>query len=250
MKVTLLQMDIAWNNPEANISRVEKLMEGQTADLFVLPEMWATGFVTKPTGIAEDEEASVALRWMKQTAACRQCAVCGSLAVRVAAGSYRNRHYFVTSSQTISYDKHHLFTPAHEHEGYTAGDSHVIATWGGFRWLLLTCYDLRFPVWARYGMAGEYDGIVYVANWPASRQDAWDVLVRARAIENQCYVVAVNRVGDDRACHYQGGSMVVDPVGRVIGRCNENAEHPLQVELSIDELLRRRSSFKVLDDRD
>ena len=251
MKIVLLQLDIEWSDPQANILRAERLMaQAGEADLYVLPEMWATGFATRPQGVAEDESSSQALRWMRQTASERQCAVAGSLAVRVGDGSYRNRHYFVMPGDEVFYDKHHLFTHGHEHEAYTAGQEHAIVDWRGLRWLLLTCYDLRFPLWSRYGKAGEYDAIIYAANWPAARQEAWEVLTRARAIENQCYVVAVNRVGDDPVGHYQGGSQVVEPIGSVVAACNKNAEQPLVVELSMENVLKRRRHFRVLDDRD
>ena len=244
MKTTLLQMDIAWGDPQENIQRAETLMAGTSSDLYVLPEMWATGFATEPAGIAEDEEQSVALQWMKQCARDRGCALSGSLAVRLADGSYRNRHYFVTPSGVSFYDKHHLFTYGGEHLHYTAGQSPVIVSWQGLQLLLLTCYDLRFPVFSRYGRAGAYDVIVYVANWPASRQSAWDVLTRARAIENQCYVVAVNRVGQDPVAAYGGGSVIIDPIGRVLTDGCGTAD------ISLERLQQMRSRFRVLDDRD
>jgi len=250
MNVVLLQMDIAWGDPVKNITRAERLMDGKEADLFVLPEMWATGFDTRPGGFAENEENSLALAWMRTTAKERQCAIAGSLAVCAADGTMRNRLYFITPDEEHYYDKHHLFSYGHEHEAYTAGQTHQIVAWQGFRFLLLTCYDLRFPVWSRYGIAGEYDAILCVANWPAVRCDAWDTLTRARAIENQCYVVAVNRVGIDPVTSYQGDSRIVDPIGRVIAECKKNAEFAISGKLSIDELQKRRSHFRVLDDRD
>jgi predicted amidohydrolase len=251
MDIVLIQFNIAWGNPEANVQRVEELMAAHRgADLYVLPEMWATGFATQPEGLAEEEGRSVALQWMKRTALRENCAICGSLAVRTADGHYRNRHYFVMPGQVTFYDKHHLFTHGHEHETYTAGNAHTVVEWRGVRFLLLTCYDLRFPVWARYGWAGEYDAIVYVANWPQSRMQAWEVLTHARAIENRCYVIAVNRVGDDAACHYAGGSMLIDPIGRTVEKAMENAEQLLHATLSMDELRKARERFRVLADRD
>lgn len=251
MTITLLQTDIAWAQPGENIRRVTALMDRcAVSHLYVLPEMWATGFATEPEGIAEDEKSSQALAWMRLTAAERRCALCGSLAVRVADGSYRNRHYFVTPASVMFYDKHHLFTHGHEDRRYTAGKEAVIVEWQGWRLLLQTCYDLRFPVFSRYGRAGEYDAIVYVANWPARRQLAWDTLVRARAIENQCYVVAVNRLGCDPACHYAGGSAVIDPVGRTVAHGNSGNEHWLTADIEIERLNEMRSHFRVLDDRD
>lgn len=254
MKVALLQMDIAWGNPEENVQRAEALRALQPgADLYVLPEMWATGFATSPEGLAEQESQSVALEWMRQTARSYSCAVCGSLAVEVEdehGTSYRNRQYFVTPDGISFYDKHHLFTHGHEDEHYTAGQTHTVVNWQGFRFLLLTCYDLRFPVWARYGWAGEYDVIIYVANWPQSRMDAWNVLTHARAIENQSYVIAVNRVGCDASCSYTGGSMMIDPIGRTIATCKNEAEHSLLAILSLSDLQKARARFKVLQDED
>ncbi len=254
MKVALLQMDIAWGNPEENVQRAEALRALQPgADLYVLPEMWATGFATSPEGLAEQESQSVALEWMRQTARSYSCAVCGSLAVEVEdehGASYRNRQYFVTPDGISFYDKHHLFAHGHEDEHYTSGQTHTIVNWQGFRFLLLTCYDLRFPVWARYGWAGEYDAIIYVANWPQSRMDAWNVLTHARAIENQSYVIAVNRVGCDASCSYTGGSMMIDPIGRTIAACKNEAEHSLLAILSLSDLQKARARFKVLQDED
>jgi len=251
MNVALLQLDIQWGQPMENIQRAKRLMDTSgDAQLYVLPEMWATGFVTEPSGMAEDERASVSLEWMRTVSKERNCAICGSLAIQTEDGSYRNRQYFVTPQRVDYYDKHHLFTHGGEHRHYTAGSQHKIVEWMGVRFLLLTCYDLRFPVWARYGLAGEYDAIIYVANWPQSRQEAWRVLTQARAIENQCYVVAVNRVGSDPVTSYAGGSSLIDPVGRMIVESKENAKQALVAPLSIDVLQKARSRFRVLADRD
>ena len=275
MKIALLQTDIVWNNPQENIVHAERLMEQATgADLYVLPEMWATGFATEPEGIAEDEQHSIALAWMKQTAQQKNCALSGSLAVRMEDGSYRNRHYFVTPQSVTFYDKHHLFTYGHEDEHFTAGQEAVVVEWQGWRILLQTCYDLRFPCFSRYGRNTPltshhspliYDAIIYVANWPEKRQLAWDTLVRARAIENQCYVVAVNRTGEaplnppeegkaDSASGksgevYAGGSVIIDPIGRTVAECPAG-EHSATAEIFIEKLRDMRSRFRVLDDRD
>lgn len=251
MNLALLQLDIVWGNPAENVRCAELLMdESPECDLYVLPEMWATGFTQQPETMAEEENSSIALQWMKAKAVEHHCAICGSLAVRVKDGSYRNRMYFVTPDKLYYYDKHHLFTPGEENFHYQSGKEHTIVTWRGFRFLLLICYDLRFPVWSRYGIAGEYDAIIYTANWPRSRQQAWEILIQSRAIENQCYVVAVNRVGDDVKTSYIGGSAVIDPIGRTIACCTENAEQSLTATLSIDDLVKARSRFNVLSDRD
>ncbi len=251
MKVTIFQTDIQWANPAENVQRAQLMLtENPGSDLYVLPEMWATGFATKPHDIAEDESSSVALRWMKQAAAENDCAICGSLAVRTQDDHYYNRQYFVTPNAVTIYDKHHLFTYGHEDRFITAGDRQVIAEWRGHHFLLLTCYDLRFPVCARYGRAGEYDAIICVANWPETRQQPWRILTRARAIENQCYLIGCNRVGDDQFCHYSGESLVCDSRGETLVQCPSNQPAACTVELDFEALSAARSRFRVLDDRD
>lgn len=250
MKVTILQTDIVWGSPADNIRRAEALMQcTEGTDLYVLPEMWSTGFCVEPESIAEDEADSASLEWMRNTARLRGCAVSGSLAVRVSDGSYRNRHYFITPKEEYHYDKRHLFSYGNENEFFTAGSDAVVAKWKGWRLLLLTCYDLRFPVFSRYGIAGEYDGVIYVANWPEKRREAWDVLLRARAIENQCCVIAANRTGIDITSRYNGGSAVIDAMGRAIMVANEK-ECACTASISIDDVKNRRQRFPVLADRD
>ena len=253
MRVTLLQSEIVWGDIDANIVQAQRLVdEAPKSQLYVLPEMWATGFTTQTIDGAIQEEGHPALAWMRHVADSRHCAVCGSLAISLESGSRRNRHYFVRPNQdTIPYyDKHHLFTYGHENLHYTAGQQHTIVEWGGVRFLLLTCYDLRFPVWSRYGIAGEYDVIIVVANWPRSRHLAWQVLTRARAIENQCYLIGVNRVGADPFTTYQGASCVISPKGSVLGQADDDRCMALTVDLNMEDLDKMRSRFRVLDDRD
>ncbi len=253
MKVTLLQTDIHWADAQRNIAEVSRMVELHGgSDLYVLPEMWSTGFATNPDGIIHDESANIALSAMQHMAHDHHCAISGSLAVRLADGTCRNRHYFVDgrSSLTYYYDKHHLFTYGHEDRYYTAGQEHQIVSYEDFRFLLLTCYDLRFPCWSRFATGREYDAIIVVANWPESRQSAWQLLTRARAIENQSYLVGVNRVGDDEYSHYAGASVVVDPIGRTVCQCRRHVPEALTADLDLAELRRRRDKFRVLDDRD
>ena len=253
MKVVMLQTDICWAKSDENVRRVQQLMaDAPDGDLYVLPEMWSTGFATQPEGIACPESDNDALRWMQQTAQTRQCAISGSLAVRAGDGSYRNRHYFVDgrAGETYYYDKHHLFSYGGENQFYTSGQQHTIVNYMGFRLLLQTCYDLRFPCWSRYADGREYDAIICVANWPSSRQSAWQLLLRARAIENQCYMIGVNRVGDDQKCHYIGASAVIDVTGHTLAQCRLGVPQALMCDIRMDELQRRREKFRVLDDRD
>ena len=252
MKVAILQTNIEWGRPEENIRQAERLMTWEPdADLYVLPEMWSTGFATEPEGIAEEEASSVALAWMKSKAKDLNCAICGSLAIHVD-GTYRNRHYFVDGRNGMvkHYDKHHLFTYGHEDQYYTAGDRHTIVDYEGFRFLLLTCYDLRFPVWSRYSDAYPYDAIICVANWPESRQNAWQILTRARAIENQAYLIGCNRVGNDSYNHYRGCSAIISPIGKTLARCKQNDPDTASFLLDLVSLRHKREKFRVLEERD
>lgn len=253
MKITIIQLDIVWNNPLQNISKVEEIIKQQpNSDLYVLPEMWATGFATEPLGVAEDESDSCSLKWMQDFANRQKCAICGSLAIRTDDGTYRNRHYFINgrSRKVEYYDKHHLFTYGKEGKFYQSGEDHTIVAYEGFRFLLLTCYDLRFPVWSRYADALRFDAIICVANWPSSRQNAWQILTRARAIENQAYLIACNRVGKDNYCSYLGQSAVINPIGKTLIHCQPNKESIATVEIDLETINHYRNKFAVLEDRD
>ena len=275
MKTTVIQLDIEWGSPLENIRRVERLMaEAPDSDLYVLPEMWSTGFATEPDGIAESESDSVSLEWMRATARRLHCAISGSLAMAVSnhnscvpsvaseqsssaqlsilSSQFVNRHYFIDgrSGSETYYDKHHLFTYGHEDRYYQPGSSHSIVEYCGFRILLLTCYDLRFPVWSRFSDALTYDAIIAVANWPESRQNAWQILTRARAMENQAYLIGCNRVGDDQYSHYRGLSAIISPIGKTLASCQPNKEQTVSFTLDLETVCHQRSKFKVLDDRD
>ena len=252
MKVTIIQLNSKWANPAENINRVEQLIgNNPDSDLYVLPEMWSTGFVTEPIGIAEEESSSVSLEWMKRFAHDHHCAICGSLAIHVDE-TYRNRFYFLNGeNDTFSYyDKHHLFKYGGEDQYYTCGDQKTVVEYKGFRFLLITCYDLRFPVWIRYSYEYSYDAIIVVANWPDKRKDAWLSLSRARAIENQAFVISCNRVGNDPHCHYFGESVILDPIGKILSCCRPNVEELITCNLDIEMLQHLRSKFNVLKDRD
>ena len=252
MRITLLQTDPAWCAPAANRAAVAALAPAPGAtDLLVLPEMFSTGFATQPRGVAEEDGGS--LRFLRELAAERGYAVAGSVSV-LADGAFRNRFYFVTpDGSEYHYDKHHLFTFSGEHLRYTAGEKRVVVTYAGFRILLQVCYDLRFPVFARNRMVegkADYDLILYVASWPAARIAAWDTLLRARAIENLCYVAAVNRVGTDPGNTYPGHSVLLSPRGETLSVCKENAVDSVTNELSLAELQQFRQAFPALEDAD
>lgn len=255
MKVTLIQMNVAWESPQVNRETAERAMlAAEHSDLYVLPEMWNTGVTVEPQGVAESEEGET-LQWMKQMARRLDAAVAGSVAVHLADGTYRNRLYFVTPPEMINgklsnckwYDKHHLFGYGGETENYTPGNEHVNVDWRGVRFRLCICYDLRFPLWLRN--KDDYDVLICVASWPQVRMHAWRVLLGARAIENQCYVLGVNRIGSDPYCQYSGGTAIVDPFGMATS-CPENEASVVTQTLDMKRLKSFREKFPVLKEMD
>ena len=248
MKVSILQQDILWADIQENIRKADMAVDSNPgADLYVLPEMFSTGFCTCPEGIAEEADGQ-SLGWMKEKAAQTGAAFAGSVAV-CENGRYFNRFYFVTPDGAVRhYDKKHLFTYGGEHEHFTAGSERVVVEFRGVRILLEVCYDLRFPVWSRN--RGDYDMILYVASWPTVRVGAWKSLLVARAIENQCYVAGVNRVGNDPYNEYCGGSMVIDPYGKIIAAPEDGVESVASAEIDMDMLEAFRKKFPVLNDSD
>lgn len=247
MKVSIIQHDIVWGNPAENRLRLKQQIEAQAgADLYVLTEMWSTGFATNPEGVAERDEAS--LQWMKDMAVQQQAAIAGSLAIEQD-GSFHNRLYFVKPDGEVEYyDKRHLFSYGGEDKYYSPGTERVVVEWKGVRFLLTVCYDLRFPVWMRY--CNDYDAIICVANWPTVRIDSWQTLLRARAIENQCYVVGVNRVGKDPNCDYCGCSAIINPYGQTIAECEKNKEYSMEAVFDMEKLNAYRVKFPALKEKD
>lgn len=247
MKIQILQHDIAWASPAENCKRLEeKLLQQPKSDLYVLAEMFSTGFATEPEGIAEKDCGS--LEWMKRMAVQLDAAIAGSVATEEG-GKFYNRFYFVEPDGRVTYyDKHHLFTYGGEDKHFTPGNSRVIVPFRGVRFLLQVCYDLRFPVFSRN--RGDYDAILYVASWPSVRVEAWKALLRARAIENQCFVAAVNRVGTDPKCEYQGGSAIIDPYGKTMAAVPDFEDGFAEVEIDMEALEAFRQKFPVLNDAD
>lgn len=248
MKIALLQSDIEWAMPCRNRFVAEAMIASAPGcDLYVLPEMFSTGFCTSPEGVAEPEPCD-SLKWMKDSAEMFSAAIAGSVAVEEN-GRFFNRFYFVTpDGNAVHYDKRHLFTYGGEHLKFTAGNERKIVEYKGVRILLQVCYDLRFPVWSRN--RGDYDLALYVASWPETRADAWRQLLKARAIENQCFVAGVNRIGTDPSNSYCGGTMLIDPYGKVIAECADGMESVAVAEISMEELAAFRQKFPVLDDAD
>lgn len=250
LNITLIQPDIVWENKEANLGQYEQLIENARGrkEVVVLPEMFSTGFSMQPEKLAETMDGP-SVQWMKDMTKKHRCILTGSLIIEED-GKYYNRMLWVQPDGYIGvYDKRHLFGYADEDEHYRPGAKRVIAQVKGFRICLLVCYDLRFPVWAR-NQGDDYDVLLYVANWPERRSLAWKTLLQARAIENQCYVVGVNRVGKDgKDIHYSGDSSVFGPLGEEIWqKANEVAVHT--VTLQKDVIVNTREQLPFLKDAD
>jgi len=216
LNIAIVQAQIAWQEPEENRLHLQSLMAGidHTVDLVVLPETFTTGFLGESPRIAEDMQGPT-LAWMKAQAEKLQANITGSVAI-FEDGVFRNRLLWVQPGGLVEYyDKRHLFAKAGETDRYEAGEQRCTWDWNGWRICPQICYDLRFPVWSRN--RNDYDILVYVANWPAPRLDAWSTLLKARAMENQCYVIGVNRVGEDgNGKNYPGASVIHDPLGRPV----------------------------------
>jgi len=250
LKFTVIQSDIVWEDKGANLMQYEDIIssiEG-TKNIVVLPEMFTTGFSMAPSRLAEPMEGKT-IRWMIATAAKHRCILTGSLMIEEN-GHYFNRMVWVQpDGQIIHYDKRHLFCFAGEDKHYEAGNKRKIVSVNGWRINLQVCYDLRFPVWAR-NQGEEYDVLLYVANWPAQRSLAWRTLLQARAIENICYVVGVNRVGKDGKNHqYAGESSVFGPLGEILWQ-HGNTAVSHTIALDKNALLKTRADFPFLADRD
>jgi omega-amidase len=251
LRVTMIQTELAWHAPATNrrtLARHFRGLVGHT-DLIVLPEMFTTGFTMDAAGLAETMEGET-VGWLREEAASVGCAIAGSLIVRE--GSYRhyNRLLFVTPDGEVRhYDKRHLFRMANEQAHYAAGKHRLIVSWKGWRICPLICYDLRFPVWSRN--RGDYDVLLYVANWPAKRRVAWSALLRARAIENLCYVVGVNRIGKDgNGAAYSGDSAAVDFQGQALGGDHGGGDFVETVVLDREALQKFREKFPAHLDAD
>lgn len=226
--ITTVQTTLHWEDRAANLQMLEKkiLAINAKTNIVVLPEMFSTGFSMKPESLAETMQGET-VQWMLKMAASKKIILTGSVIIEEEGHYYNRLIWVLPNGQMGYYNKRHLFAYAGEHEHYTPGDKRLIASVNGWRINLQVCYDLRFPVWARQQMTSsesapdqllpEYDLLIYVANWPERRNHAWKTLLQARAIENQCYVVGVNRVGKDgNDIYHSGDSMIIDPMGEVL----------------------------------
>ena len=248
LKVALIQTTLIWENPLENRNMFsQKIREiPNDTDMIILPEMFTTGFTMNP-GRVNAREGEITLKWMKEVAREKNMALVGSISFNEK-NKFTNRLFFIHPDGTSnSYDKKHTFTFAGEGEVYDSGKERFVFSYKGFRICPLICYDLRFPVWARY--KGDYDVLLFVANWPEPRIDAWDTLLKARAIENMSYCIGVNRLGeDDNAIRYPGHSAIYDPMGSQI--VFSKKDEVLYASLGLKHLKNLRAQFKFLEDRD
>ena len=257
LTVTTIQPDLAWEDKTANLQRLEKQIFSikEPTELVILPEMFSTGFSMRPEHLAEPMEGPT-VGWMRGIAARRRVILTGSVIIEEEGKYYNRLIWMLPNGEYGCYDKRHRFAFAGEDDHYTAGNSRLIGSVKGWRILLLVCYDLRFPVWSRQTPAEpgdadqEYDCIVYVANWPERRSLAWKTLLQARAIENQSYVIGVNRVGNDgNNIAHSGDSMIIDPLGEILYH-GHGKEEVFTYTLEKDRLSQTRQKFPFWRDAD
>lgn len=246
LKISLVEFDVEWENPQANIEFLNKNLENHQSDIVLLPEMFTTGFSMNPMELAE-EPFGETFEWMKSKAKEGNCAIVGSIPV-IENGKFFNRMYFVTPDETFVYDKKHLFGYGRETEVYSSGDEIVTAEYLGWKFRLTICYDLRFPVWLRN--TDDYDVMICPASWPKVRIEQWKAMLKSRAIENLAYTVGINRTGiDGYKLEYNGESKVFNPIGEEQELLKHNP-YLLQTEISIKTVQHFREKYKFLEDRD
>ncbi len=248
LKIALIQSDLVWENPKQNRHNFSDKINtiNQEVDLIILPEMFTTGFTMNATDVAETMQGET-IKWMQELATKKQVAITGSVIISED-DKYYNRLLFVHPSGKIeTYNKRHTFTLAREDKVYSAGTDKLIINYKGWKICPLICYDLRFPVWARN--TEDYDVLLFVANWPKPRINAWNALLKARAIENMCYCIGVNRIGTDESRHqYSGHSAVYDGLGEKLSFSQE--EETIYATISLEHISTIREKLKFLDDGD
>ncbi|WP_445955236.1 amidohydrolase [Yeosuana sp.] len=250
LKVALIQCDLVWENPKKNRKHFKEQIDSisEAVDMIILPEMFSTGFTMNAENVAETMEGKTVF-WMRSMALKTNSAIVGSLIISEE-NKFYNRLLFVEPSGAIHiYDKRHTFTLVGEEKTYASGNKKLIVEYKGWKICPLICYDLRFPVWSRN--TEDYDVLLYVANWPKPRIFAWDTLLKARAIENMCYCIGVNRVGlDELQNEYCGHSVVNDALGNNMTSLKPNKEHIEVVTLERNHVNFYRNKLKFLNDRD
>lgn len=249
LKVALLQTEIVWENSQESLAKYDVAFShlAMPVDVVVLPEMFNTGFTMNAAEVAQKMDGE-AVNWLLQKSIETRSAICGSVAI-VENEKFFNRFFWVENGEIVTYyDKRHLFRMADEHHTFSPGTSRPEINYKSWRIMPRVCYDLRFPVWSR---SNKFDLQIYVANWPQARVTAWDTLLGARAIENQCYVIGVNRIGSDgKGIAYNGHSIVRGPKGEAITSVNNEADGWITATLDLEALADYRAKFPVFMDSD
>ncbi|MBP6064632.1 amidohydrolase [Bacteroides sp.] len=253
LRISIIQTDISWENKQDNLRLLHKKLQALcgTTEIVVLPEMFSTGFSMNSRILAETADGET-ITTLKQWATTYGMAIAGSYIALETNGKYYNRGFFLTpEGETHYYDKRHLFRMGQESEYFSSGEApKQLITYRGWNIRLLICYDLRFPVWSR-NVAKECDLLIYVASWPVSRRLVWDTLLRARALENMCYVCGVNRIGTDgNQLYYDGGSILYSPKGEALTAIPNAEETIATTTLSLSSLEEFREKFPVWKDAD
>ncbi len=255
LTVTILQSDLHWEDIDKNLTMFSQKIDSITepSDIIVLPEMFNTGFSMESEKLAETMNGK-SVSWLKETAQNKKAAVVASLIIEENDNYYNRLIWAEPEGEIYTYDKRHLFRMANEHKHFSGGKDLLIVHYKGWRICPLVCYDLRFPVWSRNvdeNGNNIYDCLIYIANWPAARKAPWSKLLEARAIENQCYVVGLNRVGiDGKLIDYSGNSAVINPKGEVISNIAESTNTTQTISISLNELNDFREKFPVGMDAD
>ena len=250
LRVTLCQLSLIWENIPANLDRIRELLfkRDQDTDIILLPELFSTGFTMSVSSMAETMDGRT-ISWMKDVARSRKAILAGSIIIRENGDFYNRLVAMRQDGSSTFYNKRHLFRMSGENEHYSQGSRKMIITAGDWRLCPLICYDLRFPVWSRN--RNEYDVLIYIANWPQQRRDVWRTLLMARAIENNSYVIGINRVGSDgMGIGYQGETMLVNFMGQVIEEFSDSSEEIRTLSLDLESLQEFRRKFPVHLDAD
>jgi predicted amidohydrolase len=263
LTITIIQPYLVWENKKANLEMLAKKIEciNEKTEVVILPEMFSTGFSMQPKLLAETMDGET-VNWMKKISSSKKMIVTGSIIIEDKGKYYNRLIWMLPNGEYGIYNKRHLFAYGDEHKHYSEGNKRLIAQVKGWKINLQVCYDLRFPVWSRQAPSQpppkgeeqaallEYDLLIYVANWPQRRSTAWKTLLQARAIENQCYVVGVNRVGEDgNKINHSGDSMIIDPLGEILYQ-KANEEDIFTYTLQKEKLNEVREKFPFWKDAD
>ena len=249
LNISLIQSNLFWEDLNKNLYHFEGVISKiSDTDIILLPEMFNTAFCPKSTHLAETMEGET-ISWMKKISKNKNCAISGTLMIEENGKVYNRLLWISKEGDILTYDKSHLFSLVKENKSITKGETRLIVEIAGWKICPLICYDLRFPVFSRNNV--DYDILIYLANWPIKRIDAWNTLLKARAIENQAYTIGVNRVGEDgNKIPFNGHSKVFDAFGKELLSAAKNKEEVLQITLSLEDLKLKRRQMNFLQDRD